>query len=421
MNGTVSAFNACQDDAHQDVCYLLPANEAGETEKYHPVIHDIGPVCNVPEHWERDYFLVDGIPIYYYIARAKNEHGLMVGCSGLKSDRPITANSIEAYNKAGISVIMMALPNPGRSLGFMPYFRKVFQQFALDDSSPAHTLFNSDIPKFLYGHSTGGQILTRLLHTQQHAADLKKKYIMANAEVPFYDTANASRYSPSFQRNAFNAYACMNQNALPKETLGGLFYLHFNERKNKLHTRLPPHEHISLSSKAVLVLSSAVQTLKELYLPIDDKQPKAWFQRENEYRTPTYGQILEDKHEGQKLVRWIQRKARKSPIPFTIIATKEDPFSCPITTERDIVKPLKANFYLADKGQHNPLSEDPQALAYAIKQMIPHLRKESSNKTDPKSLPERWTITTLGRRFGNAFQNSTRLLNPLASYFKLLG
>lgn len=408
--------------------YLLPPPKTDDTTLPQTLIHDTGPVCKVPDHWERDYFLVDDIPVYYYVARAQEERGVLVGCSGLKSDRPLDAATVETYNETGISVIIMALPNPGRSLGFMPYFRKVFEQFALDENSPAHTLFHKDLPKFLYGHSTGGQILTHFLTSKQHQDAVKKRYVSAIAEVPFFDTANASlNHSSWIARTMFNAYACLNRDALPKETLFGLFYMHYNDQKSILHAKLPDTSQIQkLSLTSTYILHTAVKTIKDLYFPAEKQGRIPWFQRESEFRTPTYGQILEDQYTGRRYVKRINREETKSSIPLSIIASEKDPFSCPKTSEIEVSQRLNSKFYLAG-GEHNPLSEDKKSLKFSIKRMTPYLLEKPPEKeiasidseiTQENQTPPRWSIQTLGRRFGRAFQDPTRFINSLTSPFK---
>ena len=194
------------------------------------------PIEDAPDHWIQDHFLVDNIPVHYYVARAKTELGVIVGCSGLKSNNPLSVAAVNLLNKIGISVIMMALPNPERSLGFMEHFRKVFERFALDESSPVHTIFPKELPKFLYGHSTGGLLALRTL-AKTALFDMFKKigYKTASIEAPFSDTAGASlHHDPWLNRTMFDIYAYLNKNKLPKETLGGLWYLHNSENKIKL-------------------------------------------------------------------------------------------------------------------------------------------------------------------------------------------
>ena len=413
--------------------YFLPPDNNPEDGTPHTetIIHDTGPVCRVPEHWVRDHFLVDGIPVYFYVARAERELGVMVGCSGLKSDRPLSADVVKAYNDEGISVIMMALPNPGRSLGFMPYFRKVFERFALDNQSPVGTLFHKDLPRFLYGHSTGGQILINFLTSSLHSAGLKSDYKMAIAEGPFCDTANASlHHSKWISRTVFNLYACFNRKALPKETLFGLYYLHYHHHKKELTSRLPKDASAirKIPVKAAYILNTAVRTIRDLYFPTWNREPEPWFQRECEYRTPTYGQILEDQYAGRKMLEMIALERTKTSIPLNIVAAEDDPFSCSKTARHQVADPLGASIYFFD-GQHNTLSEDPAACEYSLAIMRPYLLEEPpldlnaslGNAMKPEYEPEgRWSIETLSNRFGRFFQSATRIPNPFASLTKRL-
>ena len=429
------------------------------------VFHDTGPICRVPKHWERDYFLVDNVPVYYYIARAEKELGVKVGCSGLKSDRPLSAAAVGAYNDAGISVIMMALPNPGRSLNFMPYYRKVFEEFVMADESPVHTLFHKDLPKFLYGHSTGGQLLARMIASPRHKETLlRQNYVAAEAEAPFFEAANLSeKYNSGLKRFAFDLYACWNKNALPRETFGGLFYLHYTHEKRKFDVKLskasamakiPMHASyvlniavktvndlylsklkvktaelgsrfmLNIPVNAAIALRMSAEKIRKNYLPESIKKPTLWFERNSEFRTPTYGQIQEDQHQGRKTYKLFQKENRKPCIPLTIIGAEKDPFSCTQTTQSEVVGQLGAHFYLAN-GVHNSISEDRNCLQFSIDNMRPLLLKEPISDAaendvyeTPAELPKRWETSTSGNRFGNIFKSGARLLDPLTSAAK---
>ena len=375
---------------------------------------------DAPEHWTQDFFLVDGEPINYYVARAENELGVMVGCSGLKSNNPLSIEAVQAYNNAGISVILMALPNPERGLGFMPHFRKVFERFALDEKSPVHTIFPKKLPKFLYGHSTGGLLALRTL-TKTLITDSFKDmgYKSANIESPFSDTAGASlHHSSRLGRSAFNRYARWHKDKLPKETLGGLWYLHYSEGKNALHASLPNASKIErVSLKSAYALNTTVRAIKDRFFP-NSHDKSIWFLNEGSYRTPTYGQILEDQQFGRKFyTRLNTLKNPQTAIPTSIIASYNDPFSCTPTTIDKIVKPLHTAFYSA-QGLHNPLSEDAESLQYSIEQIIPHLLNEALPKGKENEPASRWSLLTSGSRFARALQQSTRHINPLASGLK---
>lgn len=449
--------------------YILPPF-AGDDPDYpsgtdQAIFHDTGPICRVPKHWDRDYFLVDNVPVYYYVARAERELGVKVGCSGLKSDRPLSAAAVEAYNDAGISVIMMALPNPGRSLNFMPYYRKVFEEFVMAEESPVHTLFHKDLPKFLYGHSTGGQLLTRMITSPRHKETLtRQNYVAAEAEAPFFEGTNLSvNYNSSLKRTAFDLYAYWNRNALPRETFGGLFYLHYSHERRKFDVKFSKASALAkipmqaayilniaaktaddlylskIKNKAVelgsdfmlkiplnaaIALRMATEKIKKDYLPESIKKPTLWFERNSEFRTPTYGQIQEDQHQGRKTYQLFKNGDRKPCMPLTIIGSENDPFSCTKTTQSEVVNQLGAHFHMAN-GVHNSISEDRNCLQFSIDNMRPLLLKEPIKDTvedetyeTPAELPKRWETSTSGNRFGNIFKSGARLFNPLASAAK---
>lgn len=425
-------------------------------------------IDDAPEGWIQDYFLVDNIPVYYYVARAEKERGVMVGCAGLKSKNPLSIAAVNTLNESGISVMMMALPNPERELGFMPHFRKVFERFALDKNSPVHSLFPKELPKFLYGHSTGGLLALRTLtKTVLFKKFEEMGYKAASIEAPFSDTAGASLHHSAWAgRTAFNAYACWHKNKLPKETFGGLWYLHHSENKTALNAALSQTSPIkrihlrlshifntsvetmrdlsnfkisqrndkfynsSLPLKFVLavpfaasyILHSNVRNMANAYMLHSHIKPTAWFLEESDFRTPTYGQILEDQNVGRKFTARLSKSVNpQTALPTSIVASENDPFSCTKTTHNDIAKPLQANFYKAE-GLHNPNTEDPLCLQHSINQMLPYLLDKPlaipTEKTTPKTKPSRWSLITSGDRFTSALQASTSLLNPLTRGLK---
>jgi alpha-beta hydrolase superfamily lysophospholipase len=441
----------------------------------HPILPDNGdtknsapPIEDAPDHWIQDHFLVDGIPISYYVARAEKELGVIVGCSGLKSNNPLSIAVVNILNSVGISVIMMALPNPERNLGFMPHFRKVFERFALDENSPVHTIFPKDLPKFLYGHSTGGLLALRtVIKTALFDKFENMGYKQAPIEAPFSDTAGASLHHSSWlARTAFNAYAYWHKNKLPKETLGGLWYLHHSENKIKLHEdkqrasrtkkiNLPlahffnttvealrdiSDYHLSkinnrfpdastglkIPLAALYTLHSNIKNVADSHMLKFDIKPTAWFLAEGDKRTPTYGQILEDRHAGRKFYTRLNKKMNSetaipvtiiTAIPVTIIASDDDPFSCTATTREQVAKPLQATLHQSE-GLHNPISEDSMSLQYLIDEITPDLLDEPLKDRTVEKTPSRWSIFTSGSRFARALKRTTGFLNPITSLSK---
>ena len=429
---------------------------------------DAAPIANTPDHWIQDHFLVDGRPVHYYVARSKEERGVIVGCSGLKSNNPLSVEAVQAYNDAGISIIMMALPNPARDIGFMPHFRKVFERFALDENSPVHALFPKELPKFLYGHSTGGLLALRTLtKTALFNKFEEMGYKKSLLEAPFSDTANASlHYSAWLGRTIFNAYACWHRNKLPKETLGGLWYLHHSENKIKLHrdmlnaprrkraslylshifnttvealrdksdfrlsqinknfsntyfvSKLPLPIFLSrIPLMAAYILHSNVNNLANAYMLRSNIKPTAWFLTEGDRRTPTYGQILEDQYAGRKYYTRLNKVEKpQTSIPTTIVASNDDPFSCTKTTENKIATPLQADFREAE-GLHNPLSEDTETLEYSINQITPYLLDTPIRNEAIERAPSRWSLFTSSSNLcRSAGQSAAGFLNAAAGF-----
>lgn len=392
------------------------------------IICDPGPICRVPKDWKRSYFLVDGVKVYYYVVRAKKELGVFVGGSGLKSDRPLSVEAVEDLNRAGISTIVMAQPNPDRNLNYMPYLQRVFEQFIMDPDSPVNQLFHKDIPRFAYGHSTGGQHLTKGLISDESGTEIKNKYPIQIVESGFFASAGISKHSPRWKRLVFNAYAWKNRDKIPRETFFGLYYMNYHQNIDILKAKLPDASKLErISAKAAYALNTAIKTIKILRNKNTDTAPEEWYLRQSHHRTPTFGQIREDEDCGEQITDEIRERKENGTLRQTpnliMIASEEDPFSCFDTIKKDVAEPLGATFFKA-KGQHNGFSEDPYVRNQVIDRLRPHLLdkpldlKPEEEIISPEDLPERWSIYTLGNSFGRLFQGGTSLLNSATRVFQ---
>lgn len=397
-------------------------------------IHNVPPLFEVSDNWESAYFEVDNVRVRYYIARAKKERGVIIGCSGLKSETPLTKEAVQDLNDAGHSVLLMVIPNAKRALNTIRYSQEIFEHLAFDTESPAHTKFSSHLPKFLYGHSTGGAFAIDLSTNERTKNKAKKLFKVNISESAFVDTAGASLHDSKWSQYAFNLYAKWHKNSLPKETLCGLFYLHHSDAKEhylnsiekikkysnlnnlasnivyetsaknlsddlQFFTQEIKNKTVSKFKKGVLTATFkstiAYRTVRDLYFSEDFEQKQSklyqkikygllnaskpiepakqpWFLEGNAYRIVTYGQVLEDQYIGRKLTAAIRDEKRTSSIPMISIATKDDPFSCTTTIKRDIAEPLNAKFYIGD-GIHNTISEDTEIRRKVIEALSPYI------------------------------------------------
>lgn len=397
-------------------------------------IYAVEPVTAIPDEWERNKFIVklldQEIPVYYYIMRAKDERGVLVGHTGLKSDKSIEPDDITYLNSIGVSVIMMVTPNMGRTLGSMPFLQHVHGKFTLDPDSPVHTLFHKDLPKFLYDHSTSGQFEIDLLNCPEKREEIHEHYKVSICEAPFYHTANASDHDSLLFRTAFRIYATLNAYKLPHETFGGLFYLNYNHRKKALESNLPDGKLISkLPLNPTLAFHAAVETIRDLYLGGNSAENQPWYKQQNEFRTPTYGQILEDIDSGKASLKNLKAQAQRlngekiePAVPLTVIYSTDDPFSCPKTIKKDLGSLLKADFIEASQGQHNCISANRPIFNQVVDILNPHLLKEPLNKTEQDIQEQRppeqpWSFRASSSRFGSfALKSLTRSMNSLASF-----
>jgi len=376
------------------------------------------------DNWQNGTFEYErGVHIPYYLSRAQNERGVIALVSGMKAHHPVTADVVKAYNDLGLSVVWINLPNPGRSLGIMEFYKDLTDTFFTAPHSPVQTEFDPEIPHLIQGHSTGGGIALDLI------TDPKTKYkyehiALTVPEAPFMDNANASREDPALQRHLFTAYAKLNKNRLPHETLFGLFYLNMAKLKERLadSAPLPDASKIEkISFEASRWLYAGVKTvqahienkyvehaskpagiksilMRGLYAPA---LALTWSEKSqnlidrsylNEYGTPTYGQILEIRKPHRKVVDRIVNDNAEPSTPVAITAGRLDSFSAfkPIMA---ITEAIGCDLYIADAG-HNPIDTDSGALGFVIDKfepLLPDIKPANDTKKD-SSDPERDVI-----------------------------
>lgn len=382
------------------------------TQEPYTAFHFFDDEEDLPSSWQRGVFKFnDDAYIPFYISRAQNERAVIGLGSGMKGDHAVTPDMVEDYNKKGLSVIWINLPNPGRSRGMMPFYRALLHKFYTDKNSPFYTEFDENLPRLIEGHSTSGGIITDLV------TDPKTKHEYTHiplgiAEAGFFDNANASRDDGWLTRNVFTAYATWHKNKLPHETLGGLFYLNYSALSDKLTDVKPlpdasKIEKISFTACKWLYTgvctvrnyvenkyythtfnSSAFGSLRRyFYAPALDLINQIPALRDGlgniidtsymtEMGTPTYGQILEIRNTHRKVTDRIVNEGAKPSTKMIFVAGDEDPFSANLP-QRQIAEATKSEFIEA-KAQHRPLHQDPQTRQIVLDEIDSVLPEEVS-------------------------------------------
>ncbi len=352
----------------------------------------------LPDNLERAYMNVRGVQIECRIMRAEKERGVLAAVSGFKSPNPLHPETVAEYNAQGISVIWMALPNPGKSLGFMPFFKRCVDQFLLDKTSPLYTAFNPELKRFLHGHSTGGFLGTRLLLGKKSGSFMREHFEAATMDAPFFDTANASLDDNFVSRHMFTIYALMHPYSLPQNTLMGRVFLHHDKlNRAMLHLApLPDAKRIEkIGFRAALLLRASVRTVKE-FLPGSSRTD--FFEKpahhNQEFIVPTYGQMLEIRGHGRQFYRKCRQQDVEAGMPVLMIGGKGDPASSTLQIMKTATH-IGAEFYQANAG-HATIDTDIDAKQKALSFIVERLPawptpdEETIPETQPAAVARRW-------------------------------
>lgn len=388
----------------------------------------------LPDTLQRTYMDVRGVQIECRIMRAEKERGVLAAVSGFKSPNPLRPETIAEYNAQGISVIWMALPNPGKSLGFMPFFKRCVDQFLLDKSSPLYTEFNPSLKRFLHGHSTGGFLGTRLLLGKKSGSFMREHFEAATMDAPFFDTANASLDDNFISRHLFTAYALMHPYSLPQNTLMGRIFLHHDKLNRALLHMAPLPDAVRLEKigfRAALLLRASTRAVKEL-LPKQERID--FFENSNRYNhefiVPTYGQMLEIRGHGRQFYKKCRKRDVEAGMPVLMIGGKGDAASSTLQIMKTAAH-IGAEFYQANAG-HATIDTDSDARKKALSFIVERLPAWAEPSVDiipetqPAAVPRRWP-DYIRAKFGLAGaglfgrfsgQRGTGLLNTLTGAFE---
>lgn len=364
--------------------------------------------------WSEGTFKFKGLDVPYYIAHAAQTNAVEGAISGLKPDHAVSPAEIKSNREHGISTIWLNLPNPGRSLGYMEFYRELTHYFYTSPNSPLYTEFPADTPKMAKGHSTGGGILIDLATdetTKHEYADFK----LITGESIFMDNANAARHDSKIAQIFFTAYATMNKHRLPHETLFGLGYLNTGAVLKKAWESRPDAQSkvALLSFKACLALYVAGQTVKEklghhiqnnqgltryltlpfahaayqgiehLTLGLNLPSPRELMDKSymSEHGSPTYGQILETRTPHRTVTDRIMNAGDTQTVTkIILIAGENDPYSS-LKPQSKISQTLHTPIYLSPT-QHTPLRDDPHARNFKLavtQSVIPEVQKLSDD------------------------------------------
>ena len=262
-------------------------------------------------------FHYQGLDVPFFVSRAENERAVFVAATGLNSYTSLRQDELEQLNKAGVSVVWMALPPHKSGVPFMGKFISAVEGFFTNEESPAFKMFDRDLPRVAVTHSTSGQIMTALEQNPETNRKLMATYRQALHIAPYFDATNVSmNHSWAPVRWAFHAHALL-----------------FKDRK--------PHE----------------SPLGRLYMEVAaGNEP---FSKTGQVTSPTYAQILEVQHYGRGLVSSFRNAAedRDTTMPSTYLVGRNDPFASALTSI-DMARKTDSALVIVPKGGHYPINAE---------------------------------------------------------------
>ncbi|MFA5592436.1 MAG: alpha/beta hydrolase [Micavibrio sp.] len=304
---------------HRSGTFHLPGRSALSQEErqfyefYYPATLDVN----------NGVFVHENLYTNYYYARAKNEKYVVVGVAGLMAQFLLDTDQVQRLNDAGISVVWMTLTKRQKGRLSMEDDIKLARAFLTSPSSPAAHLSPADVPRYVAGHSTGGQIILSLLHEDDTRKKLTGIFAGAAYISPYLRTANVSLKAAQHVFNRFAEY-----------------YKDVPIKKAAL-------------CKAYLAVTARNETIRGKPAEI----------------SPTGGHILEAQEYGQALLNRFD-PAAASALPSFFVVGSRDSFASANTTI-NAVKKMKdhgggADIFVAKGAKHDPIKEMPETLDILI-------------------------------------------------------
>ena len=360
-----------------------------ETLKYFPATRN----------WERGIFYTKGLNAPYYIARARNETAIIIGCSGLNTHYLLEPADVEKVNRAGATVIWMALPRVRHDGPIMPDYIRLAGEFFTSPQSPAHRLVFSNAPRFALTHSTGGQIFFHLMHAPDIAPRLLQIFKSAVHVTPYFDAAHASR---DFSIAPFNGVSFAPQRLKEWRPIHELFRHYMAKNAN----RRPQDNFVS---KAYLRWNA----LRDPGAPRDVESLGA-----------TCGQILELQKTGQELTARFNPVAAGA-IPSIFVLGEKDDFAC-TKTAAHIGHKIGAEIKIAKGGFHDPVRSHPELLEQFLQRVDKCVKAQADvmfKRFEPSVFAREDDLMTpgLSDRARGALQRGAGLLYPAARIFQRFG
>lgn len=390
------------DEEDVRAAYAIPVNDDGHTEFIEPAPREkrtlsfryLDETEDMLQTAEMGVFYYNDMAIRFHVWQAPNPHTLLCTSSGFKYPSAIRSGVLNEALARGYSVINMELPNPGTSLGFLDLYEEITDFFFLNENSPIFTEMPGHLPRVMWGHSTGGLMISEKLYDPARSPEIARLYGAAVGDAAFFDCTNASMFDRPINQVLFNRHARKNMDAMPIQTIAGAFYT-ASDRVNLL-LKMNGAEAKSGSAKIGFMAAKWVAVLQEtLNLRLDRpfETDDAYYLRimkNGALATPTFGQILELQDRGRTLIRRSSEEPRPVPLPAFYVSGKWDQSASP-----KAIDAIATNFcakHFSAAGGHAP-SDDDAAIRAALFNAI--------DASLPKPAPRRLTsVVTTGIEWG---------------------
>ncbi len=254
-------------------------------------------------------------------------------CGGLQSKIKNYEQRIAEMNKAGISVVIMELPETEKKWGILPLYLKGMKHFYLEKAKT-----NPDIAKTADGHSTAalGLFIIRCLHMNK----LEKNFEAVRYTSMFLEKAKANEKYAPIRRKLYSAWELTEPHKpASKAVVPKIFMI----TKNAVGT----------------AFSYLPEPPRVLFTKLADKIPEPYINPENtsndfDAGDPTAHLIQELVELGWRAQLLAKVRPGKPKFTETFIMAVDDEASCPFY-QQDLAELVGAKQYPILNAGHNPI------------------------------------------------------------------
>lgn len=310
---------------------------------------------HLPESWEFMNYAPAGIQTGLVRAHAHGDvRSKITFVTGFKANVvDYNTPQLRALQRVGIEIDIIALPDPGKEIGYLQDNRRIVAAIFNDDKPPGG--LKPGIPNYIFGHSLGGRAFVANMLEDDFSKNILDDYAGAVLIAPHFS-------SPYRSQTILNAVYSTYCKLFSEKAYGDA----------PLDWTLPAFE--SLKNK-FQEISNINPIKRDIYEAKSKVVNKAF---ESEAMSTTHGQILYSNIYGERLrKRMIDNGVPDTAkeFPMIMLGGSKDFVSCN-NYIKDVAEDFSAKFYEFDT-YHNPFLESKEArqlILRAMKDMSDHWR-----------------------------------------------